>query len=337
MPAWRRLGIPAAVLAGLSLLPPLVVGDDSYGYYVLNLIAIYAIAAIGLNLLIGVAGLISLGHAAFMAIGAYTSALLTIKAGWPIWLSLPAAAVVTGGVGLLLGLPALRLYGHFLALATLSFGVAVPQIILKWDGLTGGAMGLLPPKPAFGPLVLDSEREVYYLVLALGAFLVWVAYNVLNSRPGRALKALRDSEVAARSMGINLAWYKTGAFALSAVYAGVAGALYGHLVGFIDPQSFNILISFQLIAMVVVGGLGSIPGAIYGAVLLTWLPLKLSRLQGLTAVIEGSIIILIVLFLPWGLASIPQRLRALRGGRGRATPESVSEEEVAGRAAAGGS
>jgi len=268
----------------------------NFGRNVLGLMAAYALAAVGLNLLVGIAGQISLGHGAFMLIGGYTSAILTVKLELEPVVGVIASAVVTGVIGLLLGLPALRLHGHFLALATLSFGTAIPQLALKWEDVTGGAFGLHPPK-------FPSDDAAYWVILAVLAIGTWLAYNIVQSRPGRALLALRETEVAAQAMGVNLAVSKTGIFALSAAYAGVAGALATHLSGYISPLSISPLVSFQLLASIVVGGLGSLPGAIIGGALVEWLPFAASRTPGLASVVEGGAIILIVLFLPAGLSS----------------------------------
>jgi branched-chain amino acid transport system permease protein len=311
MRGWRAV-VPAAILAGAAALPLVIPG----GFYhnVMAQMAAYSIAAIGLNLLVGVAGQISLAHGAFMAIGGYTTAFLTLKAGLSPLVGVPLGGALAALVGFLLGLPALRLHGHFLALATLSFGAAVPQVALKWDAVTGGAMGLSPAR-------FPSDRAAYWAILGVLAGLAWVADNLVGSRPGRALLALRDSEVAAQAMGVNLAWAKTGAFALSAFYAGIAGALATHLAGYISPQVFTLLTSFQLLAAIVVGGLGSIAGAITGAVLLTYLPFQFSRSMGWASAIEGLAIIGCVIFLPQGLSSLGRRIhvgRLIDWGRKRA-------------------
>lgn len=299
----RGYWLPVAAFAIAAALPFLVTGN--YRHNVMGLMAVYAIAALGLNLLVGISGQISMGHGAFMSIGGYATAFLTLKAGLPIWMGVPLAGLVSAMVGFVLGLPALRLHGHFLALATLSFGAAIPQIALKWNRVTGGAMGLSPGK-------FPSDRIAYWVILGVLAVLVWVAHNVLESRPGRALRGLRDSEIAAQSMGVNLASAKTAIFALSAFYAGVAGALATHLSGFISPADFGVLISFQLLATIVVGGLGSIPGSIAGAALITFLPFAFSRSKGWAATIEGFAIIGIVMFLPYGLASLVQKIKGVR-------------------------
>lgn len=309
----------AALLVLLLLLPLLATGS-TYFSYMLNLTMVYCMAALGLTLLIGISGQISLGHAAFMAIGAYTSGLLTAKLQVPFPVALAGASLVSGGVGYLMGLPALRLHGPYLALATISFGTALPELLAKWEGLTGGHAGLLVPRPTLGPLVLQDEVALYYLNLPILLGMVWFALNLLRSRYGRAWQSLRESEIAAQSMGVNLAQAKTSAFALSAVYAGVAGALYAHLVGFISPIDFNAFMSFQLLAMIVVGGIASIPGSLVGATTLTVLLAVLSRTQGWSLIVEGALIIATVWFLPGGMVSIgpaAQQWWARRAARSR--------------------
>jgi ABC-type branched-subunit amino acid transport system ATPase component/ABC-type branched-subunit amino acid transport system permease subunit len=292
--------VPALILALAAALPLVVTGN--FGRNVLGLMAGYALAAIGLNLLVGISGQISLGHGAFMLIGGYTTAILSVKLDVPWLLGVIAAAIVTGLIGFLLGLPALRLHGHYLALATLSFGTAIPQLALKWEDVTGGAFGLKPPK-------FSDDAVGYWVILAFLAIGTWLAYNIVQSRPGRALLALRETEVAAQAMGVNVAIAKTGIFTLSAAYAGVAGALVTHLSGYISPLSISPLVNFQLLAAIVVGGLGSLPGSIIGGALVTWLPFAASRTPGLASVVEGAAIILIVLFLPQGLSSASRFFR----------------------------
>lgn len=299
----------------LLFLLPLLPTGSSYFSYMLNLTLVYSMAALGLALLIGISGQISLGHAAFMAIGAYTTGLLTAKLQVPFPLALAAAALSSGALGYLMGLPALRLHGPYLALATISFGTALPEVLSKWEEVTGGHAGLLVPRPSIGPLVLQNEVALYYLNLPILLLMVWFAVNLLGSRHGRAWQSLRESEIAAQSMGVNLAQAKTGAFALSAVYAGVAGALYAHLVGFISPIDFNAFVSSQLLAMIVVGGAASIPGSIIGATTLTALLAVLSRTRGWSLILEGVLVIATVWFLPGGLVSLIPALKQWRAGR----------------------
>jgi branched-chain amino acid transport system permease protein len=313
----KRLGyglLAAGGGAALLLLPQLPTGS-SYFAYMLNLTIIYAIAALGLNLLIGIAGQISLGHAAFMAIGAYTSGLLTAKLAVPFPLALVAAAAFSGAVGFLMGLPALRLSGPYLALATISFGTALPELLGKWEKVTGGHAGVMVPRPQIGPLVIANDVQLYYLTMAMLVFLVWFTANLLKTRHGRAWQSLRESETAAQSMGVNVALAKTSAFALSAAYAGIAGSLYAHLVGFISPIDFNAFMSGQLLAMIVVGGLASISGSIAGAAGLTLLLALLSRSRGWSLIVEGVLVIATVWILPGGLISVGQLLGKWRRSR----------------------
>lgn len=325
--ARARSGRLAGYAAGaaLALALPALLGalpgvSVNYVLYLVTLGLVYGIVALGLNLLIGNAGQFSIGHAGFLAVGAYTSALLTQRAGWHFLAALAAAGLLTAAVGFLLGLPALRLSGPYLAVATLGFGVAVPQLIVWRDRLTGGSAGLtnLPPAalpiwydPAVGlyNLNFDSSRGYYYFALAVTALLVLLARNVVNSHTGRAFGAIRDSELAAQAMGVNLLHYKTAVFALSAFYAGIAGSLFAHLLRSISPEYFTLFLSIEFLTMVVVGGLGSIRGALLGALVLTALPELFRRLpvlreqanQNLYLVVFGALLIGFVIFLPQGI------------------------------------
>jgi branched-chain amino acid transport system permease protein len=310
----------------LAAVLPLVFSGN-FQRNLMALLAAYALAALGLNLLVGIAGQISLGHGAFMMIGGYTAAILTAKAGLPPFVGILAAGVVTAIVGWLLGLPALRLRGHFLALATLSFGTALPQVALKAEGVTGGAFGLSPTK-------FPSDLVAYWIIAAVLVVFTWLSYNLVSSRPGRALLALRESEVAAQAMGVNLALAKTGIFAFSAIYAGLAGALATHLSGYINPNAFSLAVSFQLLASIVVGGLGSIGGSILGALLVAWLPFAASRTQGLASVVEGLAIIGIVMFLPRGFVNL--RLPVGRTLLGRVSRSSSTAGQAVGQAGSAG-
>ena len=302
----------------LGLIPGVPLG---YVLYLVSLGLIYAIVALGLNLLFGYAGQFSLGHAGFFAIGAYASAVLTSRAGVPFVVALPAAGFLTAAIGFLLGLPALRLTGLYLAIATLGFGLAIPQIILWLRDWTGGSMGLhgLPlaaiPLGPFPAIVFRTDQEYYYLALGVLILMTILARNIVNSDTGRAFIAIRDSEVAARAMGVNLVRYKTTAFALSAFYAGIAGSLYAHLLHGISPEDFTLYLSIDFVTMIVLGGLGSVSGALYGAFMLTLLQNTLTRLpivsefKNLYIVVLGVILILTVSFFPRGIAGAVQDLR----------------------------
>ncbi|MDR7426524.1 MAG: branched-chain amino acid ABC transporter permease [Armatimonadota bacterium] len=304
-----RLWLAAATAAAVVTAPVLIPG---YFLYILTLGTIWAIATIGLNLLTGYAGQISIGHAGFMGIGAYLSAILVIRLGWPFWLALPAAALAAGCVGWLLGVPALRLSGPYLAIATLGFGTAVSQILVKWEPVTGGYMGIKPPPPSFGPWTLTGDAALYYLAVAVLVGMAMLAANLLRGPVGRAFVALRDSEPAAQASGISLSRYKTLAFAISAFYAGIAGSLYGHVVGFISPFDFNLSISIFLLSVIVIGGLASIPGSIVGALVLTVGFQALGAVRDLRQVVYGLALVLMVIFLPGGLWRVPGSLPGLR-------------------------
>lgn len=296
----------ALLVVVLLVIPALV---ESYLLYLAALAAVHIIIATGLNLLIGYTGQISLGHAGFMAIGAYTSSLLMLKLHVSFALAFPIAGLIAALFGFLLGFPALRLSGPYLAVATLGFGIAIAQIAVRWDSLSGGSIGIHPPKPSFGQYILSRETHLYYLSILTMLLMTIGAVNLMRSKIGRAFVAVRDSDIAAAAMGVNLALYKTLAFALSAFYAGIGGSLMAHLVGFISPESFNLLVSIQVLSMVVIGGLASIQGSILGAIFLTALPYFLSGMKNLPMVIYGACLILVVMFEPHGLRGRWERIR----------------------------
>ncbi len=242
---------------------------SNFQFLQLSLMIVYSIAVLGLILLTGFNGQISLGHGAFFAVGAYTAAILIDQAGWPFWATLPAAALMCFIVGYLFGLPALRLEGHYLALATFALAVAVPQI-LKYkhiEPLTRGVMGInvFKSDPPFG-LPLSTDQWMFVVVLALAALMFWIARNLLDSRTGRALVAIRDHPMAASTMGINVAHYKAVMFGISALYTGLAGAMHGIIFEFVSPDSFRFELSIAILVGAVVGGIASLPGAVIGGV-----------------------------------------------------------------------
>ena len=319
-------------LAALLVIPPLlnVIPGVAPGYvlYLVSLALIYAIVAIGLGVLIGYTGQISLGHAGFFAIGAYTCALLTQRAGLPFVVALLAAGCFTAAIGFMLGLPALRLSGPYLAVATLGFGLAIPQLVVWQGSWTGGSSGLhsLPlASLALGAftIVFRTDQDYYYLAAAVLIVLTIFARNVVTGHTGRAFVTIRDSEIAARAMGVDLVRYKTTAFALSALYAGIAGALYADLLHGISPEDFTVLLSVDFLTMIVLGGLGSVGGALSGALLLTFLQNALTRLpvvhdfKNLYIVVLGAILILTIAFLPHGLAGVMRSIRLRRAARAR--------------------
>jgi branched-chain amino acid transport system permease protein len=267
----------ALLVAALLVLPFLV---KNYRVFQFNLVLVYAIAVLGLNLLTGFNGQFSLGHGAFYAIGAYTAATLMDKLGMPYWATLPFAAAICFAFGLAMGFPALRLGGHYLALATLALAQAVPQLLKykKIEGLTGGVQGIVltKPEPPFTFRFLDqpfnADRWLYVFTLLVAALMFLIAWNLVRGRVGRALIAIRDHPIAATAMGINLPLFKTLTFGVSAAYTGVAGALGAICIAFVSPDSFTPFLSIAILVGVVIGGLASIPGAIFGAIFIQFIP-----------------------------------------------------------------
>jgi branched-chain amino acid transport system permease protein len=267
----RKWLIVLIVLAvAIPLLQPVLPDTVSnYRLFLVSTMMIAAIAVLGLNLLTGFNGQISLGHGAFYAVGAYTAAILMDQLNVPYYATLPAAAVICFIVGYLFGLPALKLEGHYLALATFALALAVPQILkYKWlEGLTGGVQGIVlsKPEPPFG-LPLTEDQWLYYYCFVVLVFLYWAANNILHSRSGRAMMAIRDYKIAADTMGIDTALYKTVTFGISAAYTGIAGALSASAIAFVAPDSFNIFLSIKFLIGLVVGGVGSLTGSIVGGI-----------------------------------------------------------------------
>jgi branched-chain amino acid transport system permease protein len=261
----------------LLLLPFLL---EDFRVFQVNLVLIYAIAILGLNILTGYGGQISLGHGAFYAVGAYTSAILISQLGMSSYLTIPIAGVFCLVMGVLMGFPALRLAGHYLALATFALAIATPQL-LKYKAIehwTGGVQGIVleKPTPPFKLVLfgndLSEDRWLYFVILAIALSLFWMAHNLLSGRVGRAIMAIRDQPTAAAALGVNLTIVKTATFGLSAAYTGVAGALSALAVAYIAPDSFPAFLSISLLVGVVVGGLGSISGAIFGALFIQFVP-----------------------------------------------------------------
>jgi len=268
----RQLILNALLLLAACALP-LVVSD--YRVFQFNLVLVYAIALLGLNLLTGYNGQISLGHGAFYAIGAYCAAILMDKYGVPYWATLPVAGAVCLLAGFLFGLPALRLEGLYLALATFALGVSLPAL-LKYHHLekwTGGVQGIViaKPEPPFG-LPINADQWLYYFTLAVAIVMFVLAWNLLRGRVGRALVAIRDNHIATEAMGVNNAMFKSLAFGVSAMYTGVAGALGAIAIQYVAPDSFNIFLSIVFLVGIVIGGLASISGAIYGALFIQFVP-----------------------------------------------------------------
>jgi branched-chain amino acid transport system permease protein len=322
----RTRALVVAGLAGVAVLVPFLFGPYRVGQF--TLVLVYAVAVLGLNLLVGYSGQISLGHGAFFALGAYTAALLIEKADIPYLLTVPAAGAVCFAAGFLFGVPALRLHGLYLALVTLGLAIALPQLIKRFDGLTEGTQGLTVEQPAApGWLPLEDDQFLYLLSLAVAALMFLVAWNMMRGQLGRAVKAVRDGEIAASTLGVDLAATKTRMFAVSAGYAGVAGALYVFAIGFVAPEAFTLTVSFAFLAAIVVGGLATISGALFGALFIEFVPVYASDIDvALTGVIYGGVLIAFMWLLPDGAAGLPRRLRGLSRRR-RAEDEVETAKE----------
>jgi branched-chain amino acid transport system permease protein len=298
-----------SLLVVALLAAPWVVSE--YWLAQFTFIMIYSIVGLGLMLLAGFTGLFSIGHAAFLGVGAYTQAVLT-NAGVPFPIALACAGALSAAVGMVVGLPALRVKGIYLGIATLAFGFIVEEVFARWESVTGGNSGVHIKAPNLFGWKLDSADEFYFLCLLLTVGATLIILNLLRSPTGRAFVAIRDSEVSAQSMGIHLAYYKTLSFAISAALAGIGGALYAHKLQFISPDQFNIIQSIDLLLMVVIGGLGSVHGAFLGAIFLIampqvislakdYLPAVIGQAPGLQGLVYGLVLISFVLFEPMGL------------------------------------
>ena len=322
----RRTAV-ALVLAVACVLPFLV-GD--FRVFQFTQAMIYAIALMGLNMLMGYNGQISLGHGAFYAVGAYTAAIMIDQWAVPYALTIPAAALVTFVFGFLFGIPALRLHGLYLALATLALALALPQL-LRFDAVepwTGGVQGIFVDKPAvpFG-LPLSEDQWLYFFTLAIAIVLFAIAANLMSGRIGRALVAIRDHHIAAETMGIDAARYKSLTFGISALYTGVAGALSAIVVNFVSPDSFDLFVSIALLVGVVVGGLASISGAIYGGLFLVFVPNIAQDISDAAPwAIYGLFLIVLMFTMPYGVAGFVARVLVWaqhRDGRGPSAPQSA--------------
>jgi branched-chain amino acid transport system permease protein len=322
---WYIAGLLGAVL--LPLLVPAYLVD-------ISLVFIYGICGVSLMVLAGYTGLVSLGHAAFLGIGAYTHVYLTQDLGLPWIVGLIAATVITAAAGVIVGVPALRMTGVYLTIATLAFALIIQEVFARWDRVTHGLKGKAVDKPAIFGVSFATDQAFYFLCLAFLIGTLWLTANLLRAPTGRAWVAIRDSEIAAQSMGVSLAAYKTLAFGYSAALMGVAGALFAHKIGFLAPDIFSVLLSIQFLLMVVVGGLGSLHGAIFGAVFVALLPVGISQARdavpalfsqpftifgkgagdavflaldrfvkqpGLEPGIFGLILVLVILFEPFGI------------------------------------
>jgi branched-chain amino acid transport system permease protein len=295
MRAWALGGLGAGLLAWPWLVP-------SYFVFLASLVLVNAIVAIGLNLLSGYTHQLSFGHAGFLAIGAYTAALVTLHAASvPVLVTLVLAGGLTAVVGVGFGVPCLRLGGLYLTMATLAFGFVVSEVILNLDSLTRGADGLQVPAARIGAWALGTDTARYYLALAVAAGLVAAAVNLVRTRTGRAFLAIRESEIAAATAGVPVARYRTIAFGVSAFYTGVAGGLFAFIVGYLSPDAFDVFLSVDFVIMIILGGLGSVPGSILGAAVVTVLHDWLAAFQNYRPLIFGAVLVACTLFMPGGI------------------------------------
>jgi len=304
--------IMLALAAGVALIPLVITSPYSLHMGILALIAVGLASA--LNLIAGYAGQVSFATGAFYGIGAYTAAILATRAGLELWVTLPAAVVFTGLIGLLLGIPCLRLRGHYLAIATIGFQEGTVIILLQWVDFTRGPMGITGiPKPSLPWIAFESLTANYYVAFVLVAVIVLIVIRLVASGLGLQMMAVRENETAARSVGVNTTYVKLAAFTISAAMCGALGAFYASYIGSIDPSVFGIMLSATALVMVLAGGWGTLFGPIIGGVVLTFLPEWLRVLQDYRMSLYGAILILIILFMPQGVLGVLSRLSLTLG------------------------
>ena len=321
-----RLWILIGLVLLFGLIPRSFVSSD-YMIYVLNTIGIYAIAAIGLNILIGFTGQISLGHGAFFGVGAYAGAILATKLNIPFWLAVPAAGVITALVGMVFGIPSARLKHLYLCIATLAGQFIIEYVLAQWESLTGGAEGISIIDTYLFGIDLGNDRAFFYVIYGCFVVMTWMAVNLVRTRYGRAFIAIRDNDRAAEGMGIPIFRYKLLSFGVSSFYAGFAGALFAFYMISITPEPFNLGLSIEFIAMIIIGGLGSITGSTFGAIFIVALNEILShateylmnvgaasslafRIAPLREFVFGLAIVLFIIFEPKGLAEVWRIIRS---------------------------
>jgi branched-chain amino acid transport system permease protein len=321
-----RLWLLVGLIILFGILPlPFISGPGVL--HILNMIGIYSIAAVGLNLLIGYTGQISLGHGAFFGVGAYAAAILATKVGVPFILSVPAAGIITAAVGIIFGLPSARLKHLYLLIATLAGQIIIEYVFVQWESLTEGANGISIVAASLFGLDLGNDRTFFYVIFVSFVIMAWIAVNLVRTRYGRAFIAIRDNDRAAEGMGIPIFRYKLLSFAISSFYAGFAGGLYAYYMISITPEPFNLWLSIEFIAMIIIGGLGNIPGSVLGTVFIVILNEGLSQIteylmnMGASASVAitiaplrefvfGLAIVLFVIFEPKGLAEVWRIIRS---------------------------
>jgi branched-chain amino acid transport system permease protein len=311
-----------AVLFVCLIITPFVA--SSYVLYIMNLIGIAIIGAVGLNLLTGFTGQISLGHAAFVGVGGYATAILVTRLDMPFWFAMPIAGFVSAGMGLIIGIPSLRVKGLYLCIATLAAQFILEFVFVHWESMTHGIRGINVPAPRIGSFVFDTEKSYYFITLVVVVLTVGFARNLVRTKWGRAFVAIRDRDLAAEIIGINLFRYKLAAFALSSFFAGIAGSLWVGFIKVVTPEHFPFSLSIQYLAMVIVGGLGSVLGSIFGAIFMTLTPELLNIFVSsakqlfpgldqffipLKEIIFGGMIVTFLVLEPHGLAEIWHRIK----------------------------
>ena len=305
----KSILIPGLILAAAALivLPHLMTTD--YWRQLLNQAVVYIVIVVGYNFVTGDIGQLSMAQQGFFAIGAYTTALLTTQAGWPWWAALVASICVTGFVGAVVGIPTLRVRGQYLIMVTMAFSEIIRLVAVNWGGLTGGASGVTKiPSPSIGGWQFNTKTSIYYLFIAMAIVMILIAWRVRRTKYGRAFLAIRDGELAADVMGLNTTYVKVVAFFLSAVFAGVAGNMFASSFNYISPDTFGLSQTVLILAMLLIGGEGSIAGAVVGAIILTYLPELLRFAHSYYILIYGMLIVLITLFLPGGVVGYAKRL-----------------------------
>ena len=306
-----KLIYPALLIAAVAV--PFFVESD-YVMHTLIMSAIYALLTMGLNIITGFAGQLSLGHAAFFGVGAYASALLTLKMGMNFFLAMSCSAGMAWVMGVMLGFPALKLRGPYLVICTIGFVQIMHEVFLNWISLTRGPMGIVgidyPPTLTLGSWTIDFSIPLnyYFLVLVFAVVTFVVILSLLNSKLGRALKAIREDEIAAECAGINLTYYKLIAFSLGAVFAGIAGSLYAHYIGYISPDSFVLLESINILVMLVLGGMGTMIGPVIGAAGVTFLLEYLRFLAEFKLIFYGLVLMVVMVVAPGGFWGFITRL-----------------------------
>lgn len=304
----KYIGIVLLVLVGLL---PLILAKNTYALRTSILVLIYIVLALSLNFVLGFAGQLSMGHSAFYAVGAYTTAILTVNYKVPFWIALLFSAIVAAAFGLLLGIPTLRLKGDYLAITTIGFGEILRLILINWTSFTRGPAGIpgIPSPKIFG-YTISSNTGYFYILYILALLTIFISQRLLNSRLGRGLIAVRDDEVAAEAMGINPTFLKILAFVLGAAIAGLVGGIFASFIHYVNPDNFTYMESVVILTMVVLGGVGSIPGVIVGATVLTILPEALRGISTYRYAIYGILLALMMIVRPQGIIS----MASLKGG-----------------------